>query len=167
MKISASLEAQARGCGLTVSAVDPELAVDADRDLLFAAVGNLLQNAFKFTEQDTEVSLNAYAAGRSHPDRRRGQLRRPAAGRRGKDVPARSRRAATDNPAWASGLSICRRSVEANGGVLSVRDMPGPGCVFTIELPRHRSRGPRPPQRANDICMLYPSDIWSCSGCSG
>jgi signal transduction histidine kinase len=35
------------------------------------------------------------------------------------------------------GLSICRRSVEANGGVLSVRNTPGTGCVFTIELPRH------------------------------
>jgi C4-dicarboxylate-specific signal transduction histidine kinase len=35
------------------------------------------------------------------------------------------------------GLAICRRSVEANNGVLSVRDVPGTGCVFTIDLPRH------------------------------
>ena len=35
------------------------------------------------------------------------------------------------------GLSICRRSTEANGGVLSVRDVPGSGCIFTIDLPRH------------------------------
>ena len=35
------------------------------------------------------------------------------------------------------GLSICRRCVEANNGVLSVRDLPGSGCVFTIDLPRH------------------------------
>jgi hypothetical protein len=34
------------------------------------------------------------------------------------------------------GLSISRRSVEANGGVLRVRDVPGSGCVFTIDLPR-------------------------------
>jgi hypothetical protein len=37
------------------------------------------------------------------------------------------------------GLAICRRSVEANGGTLRVRDVPGSGCVFTIELPRHVS----------------------------
>src|SRR5687767_12748708 len=61
VKISASLEAQARGCGLVVSAIDPSLAVEADRDLLFSAVGNLLQNAVKFTEQNTEVSLNAHS----------------------------------------------------------------------------------------------------------
>jgi C4-dicarboxylate-specific signal transduction histidine kinase len=35
------------------------------------------------------------------------------------------------------GLSICRRSVEANGGVLRVRNLPGSGCIFTIDLPRH------------------------------
>jgi sensor histidine kinase regulating citrate/malate metabolism len=35
------------------------------------------------------------------------------------------------------GLTICRHSVEANNGVLGVRDVPGSGCVFTIDLPRH------------------------------
>ena len=37
------------------------------------------------------------------------------------------------------GLVICRRSVEANGGKLRVRDVPGTGCIFTIELPAHTS----------------------------
>jgi signal transduction histidine kinase len=35
------------------------------------------------------------------------------------------------------GLSIARRSVEASDGILSVRDLPDTGCVFTISLPRH------------------------------
>ena len=35
------------------------------------------------------------------------------------------------------GLSIARRSVEADGGTLTVRDKPGSGCVFSISLPRH------------------------------
>ena len=35
------------------------------------------------------------------------------------------------------GLSISRRSVEANDGILSVRNIHGSGCVFTIDLPRH------------------------------
>jgi signal transduction histidine kinase len=42
------------------------------------------------------------------------------------------------------GLSISRRSVEANHGTLSVRDVPGTGCVFTIDLPRHLDPEPRP-----------------------
>ncbi len=40
------------------------------------------------------------------------------------------------------GLSISRRSVEVNGGTLSVRDAPGSGCVFTIKLPSHSLAGP-------------------------
>lgn len=45
-----------------MAAVDPTLAVDVDRDMLCSAVGNLLQNSFKFTKHATDVSLNAYAA---------------------------------------------------------------------------------------------------------
>src|SRR6185369_5655220 len=63
VNVSASLEAQARGIRLTVGAVDPTLMVEVDRDLLFSAIGNLLQNAFKFSAHKFEVSLNAYAVG--------------------------------------------------------------------------------------------------------
>jgi signal transduction histidine kinase len=34
------------------------------------------------------------------------------------------------------GLSIARQNVEADGGSLSVRDVPRIGCVFTMSLPR-------------------------------
>ena len=36
------------------------------------------------------------------------------------------------------GLSIAKKSVEASGGSLTVRDVPGTGCVFTIDLPRQK-----------------------------
>jgi signal transduction histidine kinase len=61
IKSAAALEAQMRKCIFIVSGVDPHLAVDADRDLLLSAVGNLLQNAFKFTHPGTAVVLKAYA----------------------------------------------------------------------------------------------------------
>jgi signal transduction histidine kinase len=41
-----------------------------------------------------------------------------------------------DKSGLGLGLSIARRSIEANAGILSVRDIPGSGCVFTIDLPR-------------------------------
>jgi K+-sensing histidine kinase KdpD len=63
VNVSASLEAQARGIRLTVGTVDPTLMVEVDRDLLFSAIGNLLQNAFKFSTHKLEVSLKAYAVG--------------------------------------------------------------------------------------------------------
>ncbi len=41
--------------------VEEGLAVDVDRDMLLSALGNLLQNAFKFTKPGTDVSWAAYA----------------------------------------------------------------------------------------------------------
>ena len=135
MKISAALEAQARKSGFTVQPVDPALAVNADRELLSSAVGNLLQNAFKYTTPNTEVILSARAdkrrvlievedhCGGLHPgDAERMMLPFTQVG--------------TDRSGLGLGLSICQRSVHANDGVLRVRNVPGSGCVFTIDLPR-------------------------------
>jgi signal transduction histidine kinase len=132
-KISASLDAQSRECKLAISVVDPRLVVDADQAMLFSAVGNLLDNAFKFTRDHTEVSLSAYAAGdRIHIDVEDHCGGLPAGGAEKMFLP--STQSGADEA--GRGLSICRRSVEANNGVLSVRDIPGSGCVFTIDLPR-------------------------------
>ena len=46
----------------------------------------------------------------------------------------------SDRSGLGLGLAICKRSVEANNGVLRVRDVPGSGCVFTIDLPRKAVR---------------------------
>lgn len=139
IQISAALEAQARACGFAVSVIDPSLAVRADHDLLSSALSNLLQNAFKFTEPHTEVTLSAYAAA----DRilidvadHCGGL--PAGDAERMFVPFTQ--GAADRSGLGLGLSICRSSVEACDGVLRVRDAPGTGCVFTIDLPRRSMR---------------------------
>jgi signal transduction histidine kinase len=136
VRISASLEAHDRQCEFTVGPVDAELALDVDREMLFSAVGNLLQNAFKFTQRHTEVSLNAYAAAdriRIDVEDHCGGLPQGAA----EDVFLPFKQSGEDRSGLGLGLAICRRSVEANNGALSVRDVAGSGCVFTIELPRH------------------------------
>ena len=140
-KISAALEADAHECRLTVSEIDQTLAVDADRDMLFSAVGNLLQNAFKFTAHRSEVKLNAYAeADRilisvedSGPGLAPGEA---------ETIFLPFRQNGADKSGVGLGLAICRRSTEINNGVLSVRNIPGSGCIFTIDLPRHSL--PRP-----------------------
>lgn len=136
VKLSAQLEADLRDCTFTIKIVEPALAVAADRDLLLAAVGNLLQNAFKFTQKKSEVTLTCYAAA----DRilidvgdNCGGL--PAGGAEQMFLPFAQ--AGKDRTGLGLGLSIARKSVEANLGTLRVRDLPGDGCVFTIDLPRH------------------------------
>jgi signal transduction histidine kinase len=136
IKQAAGLAAQAHGCAFTVSAVNARLAVRANRDLLFSALGNLLQNAFKFTHPDTEVTLDAYAVA----DRILIDVKDHCGGLSTDDVESMFepfRQNGVDRTGLGLGLSIARRSVEASDGMLSVRDIPDTGCVFTISLPRH------------------------------
>jgi len=133
--ISALLEARARECQFAVSEVDEHLAVDVDRDMLLSALGNLLQNAFKFTKHGTEVSVHAYAvADRILIDVEDHCGGLPAGSAEGMFQPFTQ--SGKDRSGLGLGLAICRRSVEANHGILRVRDVPGSGCVFTIDLPR-------------------------------
>jgi len=135
VKISASLESRSRGCTFTVADVDADLALDVDREMLLSAVGNLLQNGFKFTRRNTEVLLTAYAVGeriRIEIEDHCGGL---AFGADNMFLPFKQR--GDDRSGLGLGLTICRRSVEANNGVLGVRDIAGSGCVFTIDLPRY------------------------------
>jgi signal transduction histidine kinase len=99
-------------------------------------VGNLLQNAFKFTRSRTEVTLNAYAvADRILIDVEDGCGGLPPGDTERMFKPFIQN--AADKTGLGLGLSIARLSVDANGGILSVRNIPGTGCVFTIDLPRH------------------------------
>jgi signal transduction histidine kinase/ActR/RegA family two-component response regulator len=146
VKLSATLEAQIRGCSFTASDVDPTLAVDADRDLLLSAVGNLLQNAFKFTGDHTQVSVHAYAAANrilidieDHcgglPSGYAEKMFNPFT------------QGGPDKSGLGIGLAIARRSVEAMNGILSVRDVPGSGCIFTVDLPRCTPPEPSIPRK--------------------
>ncbi len=138
VKITAGLESPLRLCVFSVSEVDPHLWVDADRDLLFSALGNLLQNAFKFTRLGSEVTLHARASG----DRILIDVED-----RGPGLPEGEAekmflpftQGGQDKSGLGLGLSIAKRSVETNEGTLRVRNKVASdsGCVFTIDLPRH------------------------------
>ena len=134
---AASLYADASGCAFAVSEVDPLVGVTGNRELLLAALVNLLQNAFKFTHSHTEVTLSAYA----DDDRVLIDVKDNCGGL---PVGALERmfkpfkQSGNNRNGLGLGLSIAKKSVEASGGSLTVRDVPGTGCVFTIDLPRQK-----------------------------
>jgi signal transduction histidine kinase len=134
---AAALSAKQHGCTLRAPPVDADLALSGTRDLLIAAVANLLQNAFKFTQPGTEVLLTAYATGeRIHIDIA------DHCGGLGAGVSDTMflpfSQAGPDRSGIGLGLTIAKQSVPANGGELTVRDVPGLGCVFTVDLPRNK-----------------------------
>jgi signal transduction histidine kinase len=135
VEVGASMEASARGFTLSVTPAPAGVDVKADRQLLAAAVANLLQNAFKFTRPHGHVSLGTLLVG----DRVLIEIEDECGGLpQGKadELFRRFEQRSHDRSGLGLGLSISRRSVEAEGGEIHVRDMPGVGCVFTIDLPR-------------------------------
>jgi signal transduction histidine kinase len=136
IKTTATLDARTRQCTLVVGHVDASLTINADRELLFSAVSNLLQNAFKFTKHCSEVYLNAFALGDRvliNIEDHCGGLSQEAQAKL--FLPFSQSNA--DRTGLGLGLAISRRSVEANKGVLSFSNRPGSGCIFSIDLPRY------------------------------
>ncbi|MEO5733388.1 MAG: HAMP domain-containing sensor histidine kinase [Rubrivivax sp.] len=135
-KAGADLAAGEQGCTFVVAEVDTLLGIYADRTLIMTALSNLLQNAFKFTHPHTQVSLNAYALHERiliDVSDHCGGL--PVAMVAMPFAPFAQH--GRDRSGLGLGLSIARQSVESQGGTLSARDVPGSGCVFTINLPRY------------------------------
>jgi len=133
---TANIEARARGFTLTVPAVDTAISVDVDHDLLLSAVGNLLQNAFKFSHEHAQITLNAYSVA----DRVLIDVVDNCGGLplgEAEKMSSSFMRPNEDKSELGAALSIAWRSVKANDGVLTVRDVPGKGCIFSINLPRY------------------------------
>lgn len=135
---AALLDANARGCSLNVRTIDTELEIQGDRQLLLGALMNILQNAFKFTRPQTEVSLEAYASDD-------GAVCIEVSDHCGGLAPGVAEimfrpfgRGQQDKTGLGLGLTIARANVEAAGGDLTVRDVPGMGCVFSIRLAQHQ-----------------------------
>ena len=138
VQVAASLEARTRGCQFAVYPVAAGLYFQGDRQILGSALSNLLQNAFKFTRPHSHVSLKAYGTGERVLIEVEDQC--------GGLPPGKAESLFTlfeqhhhDRSGLGLGLSIARRAIEAVHGSLRVRDMPGLGCVFTVDLPRSAS----------------------------
>jgi signal transduction histidine kinase len=140
VEIDASMVAQALGLQVTTMSVDPSIIVEADRQILAAALANLVQNALKFTHPGTTVSIRASTT----TDRVLIEVEDECGGLppgKVEDLLRPFVQKGTDRTGLGLGLAICRRAVKAIAGQLHIRDLPGKGCVFTIDLPKQ----PPPP----------------------
>jgi signal transduction histidine kinase len=135
VEVAASIVAQTRGLQFVVVSVDLTVVVEADRQILAAAVANLVQNSIKFTRAGTTVALRASATS----TRVFIEVEDECGGLPPGDVDLLLRPFAQqgrNRTGVGLGLSICVKAVKAIGGELRIRDLPGKGCVFTMDLPR-------------------------------
>jgi signal transduction histidine kinase len=135
IEIGAMIEAQDRGLVFAVLSVDRTVTIQGDRQILAAAISNLLKNAFKFTRKNTCVSLKVSTT----TDRVLFEVEDDCGGLppgRSEELFLPFKQRSTDRSGVGLGLAICMRAAKANGGNLTVHDLPGKGCVFTLDLPR-------------------------------
>ncbi|MEO7273086.1 MAG: HAMP domain-containing sensor histidine kinase [Vicinamibacterales bacterium] len=131
---TSGLQADSRGVHLDVEPAEAALEVMGDPQLLTSAAMNLLSNAFKFTPASGRVVLRAYRRD-THavievedqcggiPDST-GDPFRSFGEQRG-----------SDRTGLGLGLFIARKAIRAHGGDIYIRNLPGKGCVFSIEIP--------------------------------
>jgi signal transduction histidine kinase len=134
IEIVATLEAKDHSMHLSVDAGSYDIAVEADHQILASVVSNLVQNAFKFTRPQGHIKVRAHTMANrvlidvqdecgGLPPGKAEDLFRPFEQR------------GQDKSGLGLGLSISLKGVKASGGEIRVRDLPGAGCVFTVDLP--------------------------------
>jgi len=132
--VTGLLHAEYRNITFTVEPIAEALTVDADPQLLSSAVMNILHNGFKNTPKGGKVTLRAFASKNDLclevedecggiPEEK-GDLFKTFGDRRGQD-----------RSGLGMGLSIARKAIRAHGGDISVRNLPGHGCVFSLCVP--------------------------------
>jgi signal transduction histidine kinase len=112
----------------------PALPYRGDQRLLRSAIGNVLGNAVKFTHEAGAISVRA----RRHdggitieiedacgglPQGNTTELFEPFVQR------------GDNRTGFGLGLAIVKQALEAHGGRVSVRNVPGKGCVFALDVP--------------------------------
>jgi len=112
----------------------PGLEVVADRQLLTSAVGNLLDNALKFTRPHGTVTLRVLPRAERILIQVSDECGGLPAGKT-EELFGKFVQRGNDRSGMGLGLAITARAIEQIGGRLTVRDLPGKGCVFTVDLP--------------------------------
>ena len=143
-QIAAGLQREADRRAQTLEIdIDGALELDADRQLLTSALSNLVQNGLRYSHEHGHVRVRGFVDG-DHvsievedecgglPDGGADELFLPFV------------RRASRSPGVGLGLSIVARAAQALRGEVRVRDLPGKGCVFTLDLPRVVEMQPQP-----------------------
>ena len=128
-----------RGRTVTIEHTDDILLVRIDVHLIMQVLTNLIMNAFKYTPEDSTVTISA---------RREGAFVVVDVADDGPGVPdcdkphiferfftSSNARPVDSRRSIGLGLSLCRSIVEAHGGVIEVRDNHPHGAVFRFTLP--------------------------------
>jgi len=131
--------------------VERELVFESDEQLFILILSNLIQNAIKYSADGSRVVVRSLVAAEKRfaievedqcgglPPGNPEELFHPFV------------RRTQRKPGVGLGLAIVARSVKALGGEVRVRNLPGKGCIFTVELPRSLTTEGHPPSPVSSV----------------
>jgi two-component system phosphate regulon sensor histidine kinase PhoR len=132
------LKARERKIKVIVSCSE-EIIVKANSRLLEQAIGNLLDNAIKYSEQGTAVEVEAT----SNPDEVLIRVSDPGSGIAPEHLPRLFERfyrvdkgRSRELGGTGLGLAIVKHIAQAHGGSVTVESTLGKGSIFTLHLPK-------------------------------
>ena len=123
---------------IKVNISDDFLMADMDARLIVQVLINLINNAIKYTEDESTISINAYQIKNNV------YIEVCDNGSGIKDIDKNkifekfytvNHSVVDSKKSMGLGLSLCKSIVEAHGGVISVKDNHPTGAIFTFSLP--------------------------------
>jgi signal transduction histidine kinase len=135
VEAEASLVAEAREMTVTFAAAADDVMVYADAQLLSSAVFNLIQNAFKYSVAHGHVTVRTACTNAVVSIEVEDECGGLPEGNPDAFFTRFGARRGQDRTGLGLGLNVSRKAVKVFGGDITVRNLPGRGCVFTIELP--------------------------------
>ena len=141
--VAHAVQAEQRGVRLEVAAADNLPLVEVDPERMAQVLGNLVNNALRYTPAGGVVRLAAHADGETVCL----TVRDTGPGIAPEELPLiferfyRRDKARTANGESGLGLPIAKSLVETHGGTLTAASPPGEGAMFTITLPAERISG--------------------------
>jgi hypothetical protein len=131
--ITAEVEAQAKNQSLEIE-IDPVVEINADQYLMYSAVSNLVQNAIKYTCRGGTIRIRGSLVNgeaRIEVEDECGGLRTSSPSDLFKPFEQRN----PSREGLGLGLTIAKRAVELNDGMIEAENLSGRGCIFRISLP--------------------------------
>ena len=135
-----SVVAVAQGKNITIEDTVPKLQTQTNQALLARIVSVLLDNAVKYSPDDTTITLSAIRSGKKALLRVTDQ----GIGIRDAELPlifhrfyrADKSRSAQDAQGYGLGLAIANSIAQQIGAKITVKSQVGKGSTFTVELPQ-------------------------------